>query len=425
MQTGRLRVDGAAGRLCAGSEPLPSVRAGERKPALTDISGHIAEGFERVADAFEENFAIRGEVGAEFCAYVGGECVVNLWAGMATPDRPWAQDTLVFLFSVTKGPTALVAQILADRGLLDVNAPVAAYWPEFAAQDKERALVRHILSHTLGLPSFPRYWDLVSGDDTAGWHRTDEIAARLAAAPLAWEPGTTLGYHSISYGWLVAELARRIDGRTLGTFFADEVARPLGLQLWIGLPVEHHGRVARLLHDPDPAADLLKAIWTPESPAGAALFFGPERRSSVDLANDPGLWTAEAPAINGIGDARSVARMYAMLAGGGALDGVRIVSEESVVAHSAEQARGIDAIFGGTSRVALGYGRSIGGGMSLGPDDEAFGMQGIGGAVGYADPAAEVGFGYAMNQTYMKAGTDPRPRALSTALYEAIARQGG
>ncbi|WP_420612516.1 serine hydrolase domain-containing protein [Candidatus Spongiisocius sp.] len=392
---------------------------------MTDISGHVAAGFEPVFDAFEENFAVRGEVGAEFCAYVGGECVVNIWAGMATPDRPWADDTLVFLFSVTKGPTALVAQILADRGLMDVDAPIATYWPEFAAQGKDRALVRHILSHTLGLPSFPGYWDLVSADDAAGWHRNDEIAARLAAAPLAWEPGTNFGYHSMSYGWLVGELVRRIDGRTLGTFFADEVARPLGLDLWIGLPVEQHGRVARLLRDPDPAAELLKALWAPDNPAGAALFVGPERRSPVDLANDPDLWTAEAPAINGVGDARSVARMYAMLAGGGVLDGVRIVSEESVAAHTAEQARGIDAIFGGTSRVALGYGRSVRGGLSLGPNDEAFGMQGIGGAIGYADPVAEVGFGYAMNQTFMDAGTDRRPRALTTALYEALTRQGG
>ena len=392
---------------------------------MIDISGHVNAGFEPVADAFEENFAIRGEVGAEFCAYVGGECVVNIWAWMATPDRPWAQDTLVFLFSVTKGATALVAQILADRGLLDVNAPVAAYWREFATQGKDRALVRHILSHTLGLPSFPEYWDLVCGDDAAGWHRTDEIAARLAAAPLAWEPGTKLGYHSISYGWLVGELVRRIDGRTLGTFFADEVAHQLGLDLWIGLPVSQHGRVARLLRDPDPAAELLRVIWAPENPAGAALFVGPERRSPVDLANDPDLWTAEAPAINGVGDARSVARMYAMLAGGGAIEGVRIVSEASVIAHSAEQARGTDAVFGNPSRVALGYGRSTPGGMSLGPNDEAFGMQGIGGALGYADPVAEVGFGYAMNQTYMEPGTDRRPRALSTALYEAITRQGG
>ena len=387
---------------------------------MTDIIGHVAAGFEPVFDAFEENFAVRGEVGAEFCAYVAGECVVNIWAGMATPDRPWAEDTLVFLFSVTKGPTALVAQILADRGLMDVDAPIATYWPEFAAQGKDLALVRHILSHTLGLPSFPGYWDLVSADDAAGWHRNDEIAARLAAAPLAWEPGTNFGYHSMSYGWLVGELVRRIDGRTLGTFFADEVARPLGLDLWIGLPVEQHGRVARLLRDPDPAAELLKALWAPDNPAGAALFVGPERRSPVDLANDPDLWTAEAPAINGIGDARSVARMYAMLAGGGALDGVRIVSEESVFAHSAEQARGTDAVFGGASRVALGYGRSTPGGLSLGPNDEAFGMQGIGGAVGYADPVAEVGFGYAMNQTYMEPGTDRRPRALTGALYRCI-----
>jgi len=392
---------------------------------VIDISGHVNAGFEPVADAFEENFAIRGEVGAEFCAYVGGECVVNIWAGMATPDRPWAQDTLVFLFSVTKGATALVAQILADRGLLDVNAPVAAYWREFATQGKDRALVRHILSHTLGLPSFPEYWDLVCGDDAAGWHRTDEIAARLAAAPLAWEPGTKLGYHSISYGWLVGELVRRIDGRTLGTFFADEVAHQLGLDLWIGLPVSQHGRVARLLRDPDPAAELLRVIWAPENPAGAALFVGPERRSPVDLANDPDLWTAEAPAINGVGDARSVARMYAMLAGGGAIEGVRIVSEASVIAHSAEQARGTDAVFGNPSRVALGYGRSTPGGMSLGPNDEAFGMQGIGGSVAYADPVAEVGFGYAMNQTHMEVGTDRRPRALSAALYRAVASQGG
>ena len=161
-------------------------------------------------------------------------------------------------------------------------------------------------------------------------------------------------------------------------------------------------------------------LWAPDNPAGAALFVGPERRSPVDLANDPGLWTAEAPAINGIGDARSVARMYAMLAGGGVLDGVRIVSEQSVAAHSAEQARGTDAVFGGASRVALGYGRSTPGGMSLGPNDQAFGMQGIGGALGYADPVAGVGFGYAMNQTFMDAGTDPRPRALTGALYRCI-----
>lgn len=392
---------------------------------MIDISGHVAAGFEPVADTFEENFARRGEVGAEFCAYVGGECVVNIWAGMATPDRLWTADTLVFVFSVTKGPAALVAQILVDRGLMDLDAPVAVYWPEFAANGKDRALVRHVLSQTVGVPSFPGYWDLVSFDDAEGWHRTEEIAARLAGAPLAWEPGSRLGYHSITYGWMVGELVRRIDGRTLGTFFADEVARPLGLDFWIGLPVEQHRRVARLLHDPDPAFDLLRALSGPENPAGATLFIGPERGSPLDLANDPDFWTAEAPAVNGIGDARSVARMYAMLAGGGELDGVRIVSEASVATHSAEQARGTDAIFGGESRVALGYGRSTPGGLSFGPNDEAFGMQGIGGAVGYADPVAEVGFAYAMNQSHMEVGTDRRPRALSAALYRAIARQGG
>ena len=388
---------------------------------MTDINGHIAAGFEPVADAFEDNFASRGEVGAEFCAYVGGERVVNIWAGLAAPDRPWAEDTLVPVFSVTKGATALTAQILADRGLLDLEAPVASYWPEFAARGKDRARVREILNHTVGLPSFPEYWDLVSFDDAAGWHRTAEIAARLAAAPVVWDPGSRLGYHSITYGWLVGELVKRIDGRTLGVFFSDEISGPLGLDFWIGLPSHQRARVATLLHDPAPAFDLLKAIKGPENPAGAALFIGPEGGSPIDMGNDPTFWAAEMPAVNGVADARSVARMYATLAGGGELDGVRIVSEASITAHSAEQARGTDAIFGGESRVALGYGRSTPGGMSFGPNDEAFGMQGLGGALGYADPIAEVGFGYAMNQTHMEIGTDRRPRALSAALYRSIA----
>ena len=388
---------------------------------MPDISGYVAAGFEPVAAAFEENFATRGEVGAEFCAYVGGERVVNIWSGMATPDRPWAEDTLVPVFSVTKGAAALVAQILADRGRMDLDAPVASYWPEFAARGKDRVRVRQLLNHTVGMPSFPDYWNLVSFDDAAGWHRTTEIAARLAAAPLVWEPGTRLGYHSITYGWLVGELVRRIDGRTLGTFFAEEVARPLGLEFWVGLPDEQRPRVARLLHDPAPAFDLMAAIGGPENPAGAALFIGPEGGSPIDMGNDPTFWAAEMPAVNGVADARSVARMYAMLACGGELDGVRIVSESSIAIHSAEQARGTDAIFGGESRVALGYGRSTPGGMSFGPTDEAFGMQGLGGALGYADPVAGVGFGYAMNQTHLEIGTDRRPRALSAALYRSIA----
>ena len=346
--------------------------------------------------------------------------MVDIWAGQAAPGRPWAEDTLVFVFSVTKGATALVAQILADRGQMDLDAPVAAYWPEFADRGKDRATVRHILSHTIGVPFFPEYSDLVSWDDASGWHRLDEIAARLAAAPLAWAPGTMVGYHAITFGWLMGELVRRIDGRTLGAFFAEEVAGPLGLDFWIGLPEDQHHRVATLLADPDPPTDFIEALSGPETPAKAALFIGPMGRSYMELANDPVYWTAEAPAVNGIGEARSVARMYAMLAKGGELDGMRIVSEASIAAHSAEQIRGTDAVFFGDSRVALGYGRSSPGGLSLGPNDEAFGMQGLGGALGYADPVAEVGFGYVMNQTLMGTGTDPRPRALSEALYRSI-----
>ena len=387
---------------------------------MTDINGYAAAGFEPVVDAFEENFASRGEVGAGFCAYVGGAPAIDIWAGMAAEGRPWAEDTLAPVFSVTKGAAALVAQILADRGVLDVDAPVAGYWPEFAARGKDRVLVRHVLSHTAGLPTFPGYQDLVTFDRAGGWHETSRISARLAAAPLVWEPGTKVGYHAISYGWLVGELVRRVDGRTLGSFFADEVAGPLDLSFWIGLPGRLRPRVAKLFHDPSPGFDMREQFGGEDNLAGASLFIGPEFTSPVDLCNDPDFWAAEAPAVNGVADARSVARMYAMLAGGGDLDGVRIVSEASVAAHSTEQARGTDAIFGGESRVALGYGRSTPEGMSLGPNDEAFGMQGFGGALGYADPVAGVGFGYVMNQTHLEVGTDCRPRALSAALYESI-----
>lgn len=387
---------------------------------MTDISGCAAAGFQPAVDAFGENFASRGEAGAAFCAYAAGERVVDVWAGEAAPGRPWAEDTLAPVFSVTKGAAALCAQILADRGRLDVGAPVADYWPEFAARGKSGVLVRHVLSHTAGLPSFPRYWETVSFDRARGWRRTDEIAARLAEAPLAWEPGTRIGYHPITFGWLVGELVRRIDGRTLGIFFREEAAAPLGLEFWIGLPPDRRGRVAELLSDPAPESGPAAALGGPGNPAGEALFIGPEGGPPINMGNDPVFWSAEMPAVNGVADARSVARMYAMLSGGGELDGVRIVSEESIAAHSAEQARGTDAIFGGESRTALGYGRPAPGGMSMGPNDEAFGMQGLGGALGYADPVAEVGFGYVMNQTRMEAGTDRRARALSKALYRSI-----
>ncbi len=390
---------------------------------MTEILGRVGEGFGGVADVFADNFTSRGEFGAEFCAYVDGERVVNIWAGDAAPGQPWAENTLVPIFSVTKGATALVAQVLADRSKLDVDAPVATYWPEFAAHGKEDVPVRMLLNHTVGLPSFPNYWDLVSFDDVAGWSKTKEIAERIAAAPLEWDPGTRVGYHSITYGWFVAELVRRTDGRTLGTFFQDEIADPLGLSFWIGLPPALNGRVARLLPDLDlPTLEVLAAIESISGgPGGAALFIGPEGGSPIDMANDPSFWAAEVPAVNGIADARSVARMYAMLARGGELDGVRIVSEASITAHTAEQARGEDAVFGGgDTRVALGYGRPTPTGLSFGPNDEAFGMQGLGGALGYADPIAKVGFGYVMNQTRAGGQTDVRARALSAALYAAL-----
>ena len=386
--------------------------------------GRADEGFEPVLAAFESNFAEKGEVGAAFCAYVDGVKVADLWAGEAAPGRPWDTDTIAPIFSVTKGAAALVAQMLADRRQLDVEERVINYWPEFGAEGKQDVPVKALLNHTVGLPSFPEYWDLVSFDDPAGWHRQAEIAARLAAAAPVWEPGTQLGYHSITYGWFVAELVRRVDGRSFGRFFNEEVAGPLGLDFWVGLPPREHARVATLIPDDEPPTpEVLAAIETiePGTTGGAALFLGPEGGSPIDMSNNPEFWTAEMPAVNGIADARSVARMYAMLARGGEIDGIRVVSAESTAAHTAEQVRGADVVFGGgDSRVALGYGRPTPTGLSFGPHDEAFGMQGLGGALGYADPVSRVGFGYVMNQTRNGGRTDARARALSAALYEAL-----
>ncbi|MGH9013346.1 MAG: serine hydrolase domain-containing protein, partial [Acidimicrobiia bacterium] len=283
-----------------------------RRPS---IDGSVEAGFERVREAFAGNFTDGPEVGAAFAAYVEGRKVVDLWGGEARTGAPWRADTLGALWSATKGVTALCVQVVVERGELDLDAPVASYWPEFAAAGKEAVTTRHVLTHTAGMPTWDGYRELVTLADPAGWGRTEAIAAALAAAPPLWEPGRRLGYHAFTYGWLLGEIVRRVTGEPLGAWFRANVAAPLGLDLWIGLPPEHHRRVADLLPalPADPALALLIAEATrPDALTGRALLVG--EHGGVDgaasVANDARFRAAEIPGGGGIGDARSLARLY-------------------------------------------------------------------------------------------------------------------
>jgi CubicO group peptidase (beta-lactamase class C family) len=231
------------------------------------VEGQVAPGFERVVEAFERGFTDHGEVGASLSAVVDGRTVVDVWAGWTDRARttPWQRDTIVNLYSSTKGFVAAAAAILADRGLLDVDAPVARYWPEFARNGKEGITVRMVLDHQAGLPAID---GAMSYDDLLA---VDPVAERLAGQAPVWRPGTDHGYHAFSYGFLLGEIVRRVTSRRLGVAFAEEVAAPLGLDFWIGLPAEHEGRVSRLI--PTPVGNVSTEGLSPAAREHAGAFF--------------------------------------------------------------------------------------------------------------------------------------------------------
>jgi CubicO group peptidase (beta-lactamase class C family) len=384
----------------------------------TEIHGHVDDRFARARDAFARNFAERDEVGASFCAIVGGRPVVDLWGGSADPDaqRPWSEDTLVMVHSATKGAAALCAHVLAARGALDLEAPVARYWPEFAAAGKERIPVRMLLNHRAGLAAIDRSLRPRDGLDGVA------MARALAEQPPNWEPGTAHGYHAVTFGWLVGEVVRRISGRSLGTFFREEIAGPLGLDFWIGLPAEAELRVARIT--PPPPAD-------PNDPFGAALldhdsltrraFMNPSTlffAGGAEFARQ--LRAAEIPAANGMANARGLAGMYAPLAAGSG----QLVDADTLVHMSAVESEGPDRILVHATRFAQGFMKSIEAGplhrARLGANEAAFGHVGAGGSLGMADPAAGVAIGYAMNRMGPGLLLNERGQSLVDAIYDCL-----
>jgi CubicO group peptidase (beta-lactamase class C family) len=374
------------------------------------IGGSVALGFERVMDAFAANFAEQGDVGAAVCAYLDGEVVVDLWGGLADPStgRPWQRDTPVVVFSLTKGATVICILRLAERGLLDIDAPVADVWPEFAESGKEAIPVRWVLSHRAGVAAVDTP---VTFDDVLGW---DGVVSAIARQRPFWEPGTRHGYHVRTFGWILGEVVRRCTGQSVGRMFADEIAGPLGLDFWIGLPEELEPSLARVI-PPDPAEDAA-AMAVAESTDDT--LFGKAAKGPGDLFAYDERWNtrpfhaAEMPSSSGITNARAVARMYAATVGD--VDGIRLLAEETIRAASVVQSDGMDEVLGWPTKVGLGFALP----PFLGPECPAgsFGHGGAGGSLGFADPDSRLGFGYVTSR--MKLGTAAQERA--SALLRAL-----
>ncbi|MEV4558491.1 serine hydrolase domain-containing protein [Kitasatospora sp. NPDC049285] len=402
-----------------------------------EIQGETAGGFEPVRAAFARNFREYGELGAAFALYADGRKVVDLWAGDARPEVgarpapavPWTADTAQVLRSVTKGLTAAAALHLAQRGLLDLDAPVAGYWPEFAAAGKDRIPVRWLLSHQAGLPALDVPLRI---EDVLAW---EPAAAAVAAQAPAWEPGTAHGYHPLTFGWLVGEVVRRVSGQTVGHYFAEEIARPLGLDLWIGLPAGAAPRVGRLVDLPAPEAakvgpngmrmrpkqSVVDAYRDPRSLTARS--FG-SVRSSVDL-NDPAVQAVEVPGAGGIGTARAVARFYAALIGAADRHGApgerlpALFGKEALAEATGPSVHGPDRVLIVNTTFGQGFFRH--GGTSPMASPASFGHPGRGGSLGFADPELGIGFGYVTNGMQPGVTGDIRSRTLIAAVRECLA----
>jgi CubicO group peptidase (beta-lactamase class C family) len=390
----------------------------------TEVEGLIEPGFEGVAKAFQANFEQHGDVGAAFCLHVGGRKVIDVWGGTADPaqGRPYGEDTLQVVFSATKGATAACAMLLAQRGLLDVDAPVTTYWPEFGQAGKDRIPVRWLLCHKAGLPTFDTK---LTRAQALAW---DPVIDALAIQDPFWEPGTAHGYHAITYGYLVGEVVRRIDGRSVGQFFADEIAGPLGLDFWIGLPAEQEARVAPIIAAAPPTDPQILAVMAefagPDSLMGRALSLNGSLALPHDY-NTPEVHASEIPAAAGITTARSLSRMYAGLIG--AVEGgpsAALLTEAQIDAARTLQTSGADRIIsfmpGVEVGTTFGLGFMLSSAFSPYGGARSFGHTGAGGSVGFADPENGLGFGYVMNRMMQSPTGDPRTQGLIQASYDAI-----
>ena len=384
--------------------------------AAIRVEGDCQSRFAPLREAFAKSFE-SGEVGAAVAVAIGGELVVDLWGGHrdAAREQGWKRDTLVNVYSTTKGMTAICANRLAERSVLDLDAPVARYWPEFAAAGKERIPVRWLLCHRAGLPALREQVPAHARFDRGYWSEA------LAAEAPFWEPGTRHGYHALTFGHLVGEVVRRVDGRSLGRYFREELGEPLNLDFHIGLAPEHDARVAEILPAPpgppgaiDPFA---AARRDPQSLVGRV--FGNPTITPSDV-NTRAWRAAEIPAANGHGTARGLARVCGALATDGVIDGTPVLGREQIARANSEQAVGSDAVLAPLhTRFGLGF-MMTQPMIPFGPNPRSFGHPGAGGSIAFADPDARLGFAYTMNQMQTGLGGDARGFALIGALYAAL-----
>jgi len=389
---------------------------------VVDVQGTVADGYEPVRDAFRANLTERGDRGAAVAVYRDGRKVVDLWGGLADPhgQTPWAEDTAQVVRSVTKGPAAAVLHLLHQRGRLDLDAPVGTYWPEFKAAGKERVPVRHLLTHRAGLPALDAPLTPEQAlDGTSG-------PSALAAQAPAWEPGTAHGYHAQTYGWLLGELVLRVTGRTLGRWFAEEIARPYGLDLWIGLPAEQAHRVGRIAEVQAPPVPLSRGLRVRPKREVAEAWSDPgslTRRAFGAVEpppdeNDPAYLAAGLPGSGGVATARSLARFYAALLGDLDDGARRLYAPATLTQARTEESAGPDRVLVVGTRFGLGYmlhGPSC---PMLGPG--SFGHPGRGGSLAFADPETGVAFAYVTNSLQKSVTSDPRAQALVRALRRTV-----
>ncbi len=369
----------------------------------TDIHGYCDQSFLAVKDVFAENFESGSEAGASFAVTINGEYVVDIWGGYADAalTKPWERDTITNVYSTTKVMTTLCALILIDRGLLDLDARVADYWPEFAQAGKEKILVRWVLSHSAGLPGFNEPLSLETLYD---WEKIIQLLERQEPW---WEPGTRSVYHIVTFGYLVGELVRRISGKSLGTFFRDEAALPLGADFHIGLAQEHDARVAEMI----PLPPMEPPPIEPGSMIAKIFFNTP----IIPAFSDRAWRAAEIPASNGHGNARSAARVGSLLACGGELDGLRLLSQATIDRAIEEQFNEVDPAIGLLIRWGLGFGLVADKRLSC-LNSRAFYWGGLGVSWLEMDPDAEMCFSYVMNKLEVLP-EDKRMLALRNALF--------
>lgn len=380
---------------------------------MTEISGTCAPGFEAVRDAFAANFDQGNELGASACVTLRGETVVDLWGGDRDQDgTPWERDTIVNVWSTTKTMAATTLLVLADRGDLDLDAPIARYWPEFAANGKDQITMAQVMGHTAGLPGFA---PAIAVTDL---YDQDACAANLAAQAPWWEPGTMSGYHLITQGYLEAEVVRRITGRTLGEFFRDEIAGPLGADFHIGLPESEEDRVGYVV----PPTDALGVV-SGMDPDSIAVRAGTSVAVTGNEQNTREWRAAEIPAAGGTSNARGVARVHAMLANGGTLDGVRLLSPEGVDRIFVEQCHQTDAVLGVQMRLGTGFGL-MNDLIPLSPNPRSCFWGGWGGSICVVDVDAQVSIAYVMNKMAGGLVGDMRGAMVVLAAMGALAAQG-